>query len=1111
MHTVIDSITNQGSPSGSPAFPIVGIGSSAGGLEAFTRLLGQLPVTTGMAYVVVQHLDPSQPSLLPGLLARVTQMPVREVQDGMTVEQDHIYVIPAHADTTLEQGAFTLVPRLQMSGPRLTINRLFESLAHERKQQAIGVLLSGTGSDGTMGLQVIKAEGGITFVQDEHSATFPQMPHHAIAAGCADRILSPEDIAHALARLSSHPYVAQQQPPATPSMPTEEEQSFSRILLLLRNQTGVDFPSYKPATLKRRISHRMAVLHLERMTEYATYLGEHSPEVEALYQDVLIPVTSFFRDPAAFAALTRLVFPEIVQHLAPGESIRIWVPGCSSGEEAYSLAICLCEFLEERSLTFPIQLFATDINRRAVVQARAGIYPAAALSALSPERLERCFTPLDRTRGLSHISKAIRERCVFALHNVAKDPPFPRLDLVSCRNVLMYLRSPLQRRVLQTFHYALKPHGFLLLGLAESAASLPRLFACLDTRQKVYAKKADGGVLPLSLMVSAETPAASNPREGDRPMPEETRKGFDVQQEADRVLLTNYTPASVVIDSDMEILHVRGHTSPYLEMAPGKASFNLLKMVRDDLALDVRVAIHTASKEHQAVTKEGLHMASVGTTRKVSVTVIPLNGPPADHYYLILFAEVHSLPTLPAAASANEQAGSTRGVAAHRVAALEQELASTRTEMRTMLEERDAANEELQAASEEILASNEELQSINEELNTANQQLQSSNEQLQAAHDYADAIIETIWEPLVVLDAEMRILRANYAFYQFFQTTPAETEQRFIFDLGNGQWNIAELRRLLSEILPQSQSFRGFEVDHTFPSLGHKLLLLSARRLSLKEQKKQWILLAFEDITEHELTKQKDDFIGIASHELKTPVTSLNAYAELLQLHLEQAGDQQASQLIAKMNRQLENLTSLMQELLDVTQIEAGQLRVRREWIDLPALVGEVVETLQHTTQAQTIVWEGAEAPPVYADPERISQVLTNVLANAIKYAPAANQILVKLASTPEEVSVSVQDGGPGIPAEQQSTLFKRFVRGGNAQEASSPGLGLGLYIAAQIIERHGGHIWVESQEGQGATFSFTLPSRPDSEGKQVVRPEPERLVVERGDSSDAGENPGSR
>jgi two-component system, chemotaxis family, CheB/CheR fusion protein len=429
------------------------------------------------------------------------------------------------------------------------------------------------------------------------------MPHHAIAAGCADRILSPEDIAHALARLSSHPYVAHQQPTATPRMPAEEEQSFSSILLLLRNQTGVDFPSYKPATLKRRIYHRMAVLHLKRMTDYATYLDEHSSEVEALYQDVLIQVTSFFRDPAAFEAMTRLVFPEIVQHLAPGESIRIWVPGCSTGEEAYSLAICLREFLEERSLTLPIQLFATDINPRAVAQARAGIYPAASLSALSPERLERFFTPIDRTRELYQISKAIRERCVFVLHNVAKDPPFPRLDLVSCRNVLMYLRSPLQRRVLQMFHYALKPHGFLLLGLSESADSLSRLFACLDKRQKVYAKKADGGVLPLSLMVSGETPAASHPREGERPMPEETRKEFDLQQEADHVLLTNYAPASVVIDRDMEILYVRGHTSPYLEIASGRASFNLLKMVRDDLALGLRSVIHTASKQHHPVTK----------------------------------------------------------------------------------------------------------------------------------------------------------------------------------------------------------------------------------------------------------------------------------------------------------------------------------------------------------------------------------------------------------------------------------------------------------------------------------------------------------------------------
>ena len=511
----------------------------------------------------------------------------------------------------------------------------------------------------------------------------------------------PEETARELVRLSNHPYIAQ--PKELTELPPGEEQSLTTLLRLLRTQKGVDFLAYKPATLKRRIQHRMAVQHLDRLADYVAFLDTHQEEVEALYQNLLVHVTSFFRNPDAFDALRRLAFPAMVEQRELGDTIRVWVPGCSSGEEAYSLLICLHEFLDEHSLSIPVQLFATDINPIALKQARGGTYQAAALREVSSRRLQQFFTPVDRARGSYRIATALRERCIFALHNVTKDPPFSRLDLVSCRNLLIYLKQDLQRKVIQTLHYALNPQGFLWLGTSESVGPQSRLFTTVEPRQKLYLKKTAGRSFPFSLVMGEETPPVNHAEEGGTPMLEETINVGDLQLEADRLLLANYTPASVVIDADMEILHVRGHTSPYLELAPGKAGLNLLNMVREGLGLALRTAVHTAAKEHHLVTKEGLQVSVPDATRQVRITVIPLKTSSGGPYFLVLFGE---MPPVAAAGlpPTEEQASrpGRRGPSAQRIAVLEQELSATRAEMQTMLEERDAANEELQAAIEEI-------------------------------------------------------------------------------------------------------------------------------------------------------------------------------------------------------------------------------------------------------------------------------------------------------------------------------------------------------------------------------------------------------------------------
>ncbi len=879
--------------------------------------------------------------------------------------------------------------------------------------------------------------------------------------------------------------------PLSPEEDTQEH--FASILRLLRTRTGIDFLSYKPATLRRRLDHRMAMVHLDQVSDYAAYLREHHLEVEALCQDLLIHVTSFFRDQQVFEALARLAFPALIQGRASQQALRIWIPGCATGEEVYSLAICWLEFLQERSLTLPLQFFATDINPKALAEARAGIYPAAAMASVSSERRTQFFTPVDQSSGSYRINQAIRERCVFALHNVAKDPPFSHLDLISCRNVLIYLGEPLQQKVLQIFHYALGPQGFLLLGTSESIGPHSRLFRHVEDREKLYVKKATEGVPLLNLAASEETAVWSSRGEGATRMAEQTRHGEDILQEADRVLLAHYTPASVVIDANMEILQVRGQTSPYLELAPGRATLNLLKIAREGLRMGLRAAILAARKEHRSVTKEGLHVPAFGTTSEVRLSVIPLKG--TEPSFLVLFEEMSTLPEtgLPETSQSKQPSKSgKRSPFARRIAALEQEVVSTRAEMAAMVEDRDVANEELQTANEEIRASNEELQSINEELETskeelqaineelttANQELHTRNEQIKAAQHYADAIVETVREPLLVLSEDLRVQRANTAFYQFFHMTPQETEGHRLEELGSGQWNSARLRTLLEQVLPTHHALRDFEVEHLFPRMGKKTMLLNARRIvnEIEPGSDHLILLSIEDITQRkEVERQKETLLGMVSHELKTPLTGAVLHTGMIQLFLEQAGLTEVLSHVQKLEAQLDLLAHYIDDLLDATGIAAGTLRFHPTAFAIDALMRETIEEMQQMHPSRRLLLEGEAGTEVVADRERTGQALTNLLSNAIKYASETEPIRVSSLVSEELVTVRIQDRGRGIPADHQAGIFERFYRISNPSEPGPPGLGLGLYLTAQLIKQQGGQIWVESIEGMGSTFSFTL------------------------------------
>jgi two-component system CheB/CheR fusion protein len=792
------------------AFPVVGVGASAGGLEALTQLIKALPADTGMGFVLVQHLAPTHASAMAEILTRVTTMPVVEVQDDLPVEPNHIYVIPPGRGMIIAQGVLQLLPR--ESGLHRPVDQFFRSLATDRHHEAIGVVLSGTATDGTLGLEAIKGEGGITFAQDA-TAQHEGMPHSAIASGCVDFVLPPDGIAQELVRISRHQYSVQVAKVRKP----EDESSFAQVVQLLFNSTGVDFTHYKFNTLFRRVTRRMVFRKLDTLPEYVQYLRETPDEADALYQDILISVTSFFRDKESFEALKSKVFPRLLKDRSRHEPVRIWTLGCSTGQEAYSLAMAFAEAAEAAGSSVPLQLFATDLNPAAIEKARAGAYPRDIAQEVSPERLRRFFTDVD---GSYRISKKIRDACVFSRHNVLTDPPFSRMDLISCRNLLIYLEPVLQKRVLPTLHYALKPGGYLWLGASEAIGAYRKLFDADDAKHKIYAKKPVAGPGPGHFPLRHD--GVSRPP--FTPIATRTVDGADLHREADRLLSTRYSPPAALVTTELDILQYRGDTSPYLAPAPGKASLNLLKMLREGLLVGVRAAVLRAGKEGASVREEGLRVKSDEGSREVAIEVIPIKGGGSkESGFLILFEDARARREAEAPAgtqgSENAQGTSPPQTAPpdspdSENARLAQELSATRDYLQALFEQQEAANEELQSANEEVQSANEELQSTNEELETSKEEIQSSNEELATVNDELSNrntelhrvnndlvnLLGSVQMAIVMLGRDLRVRRFTPMAEKLFNLIPSDLG-RPLADIKLNLDGLPDLEPLLTEVL----------------------------------------------------------------------------------------------------------------------------------------------------------------------------------------------------------------------------------------------------------------------------------------------------------------------
>ena len=1122
--TTVVGLTQANAEAVISTFPIVGIGASAGGLKAVSTLLAEVGTNTGMAFVVIQHLDPVQKSHLVTLLRRSTQLPVDEAVDGGVVCANHVYVITPNTNLRIERGILRLWARDPGLRPTFSIDHFLCSLAADQPANAVGVILSGTGTDGTLGIAAIKGAGGITFAQNE-SAEHSGMPLNAISHGHIDFVLTATEIAKELGKIArfGFPRIPMSNtipgkdtaPDIFPLPPPDDPEHYALIIGLLHTATGIDFTHYRSTTILRRTMRRMAMIHQSTLAEYATYLSANPDEVTALARDILINVTSFYRDPAVFELLKSVVFPALLKDRAVDLPIRLWVVGCSTGQEVYSIAIELIEYLAHSSVRPQVQIFATDISDWALAKARLGWYPESLAEEIPQDRLARYFTK--EANGF-RIMKTIRDLCVFAKHDITADIPFSRIDLISCRNVLIYLGTILQRRVFHSFHVSLKPSGFLLLGSSESLGRAVNLFEIIDEKHRLYR-----AINSRSSLMSSPIPTK---RSGDPIMPPQSQPTAtvvsDIQRAADKLVLGRFVPAGVLINENMEIIQYRGRTQPYLEPAQGEASLNLLTMVPFGVAEALRTALSEAKQLNQPVRREHIAHRREDAFREITFEIIPIALPATNHRsFLVLFQEQDqatllsasvvpvgsAVPSPNALATTkvivptpeqrefmqlrNELAAASAYVQSlvEKNHALAEQLTGAEEESQSTSEEFRSTNEELQTAKEEVESSNEELVTINDELRAANHDLSKASAILRTSGEFTAAIVESMRHSLLVLDAKLRVESANQAFCDDFRVTSQESIGQLIYELGNGEWNIPELRRLLEDILSNHSVFNDFEVTHTFRHIGTRTLLLNARRLKSSDSGPGRIVLVIADITDQaRLTKtlqetsnelkrsneELDQFAAVASHDLQEPLRMISSYISLLQHKYEALFDEKARQYIGFVEDGAKRMGAMIKAILSYSQL--GHKVTDLSSISSSIAFKNAVLDLKMVIEDAHVKIVENELPRLQANKIQLTQLFQNLLSNAIKFRSHQRLPVIQVSAveSEREWTFAVADNGIGMEVKNCIKIFQLFQRVHSDRHID--GCGIGLATCKKIAEHHGGRIWVESQWDVGSTFYFTLP-----------------------------------
>ena len=1145
---------------------VIGIGASGGGLDALERFFSHLPPDSGAAFVLVTHLEPTRKSMMAELLKKYTQMEVYEAGDDMKVMPGHLYIIPPNKDMAIVSGNLHLFEPQAPHGLRHPIDFFFHSLAQDQKEKAVCVVLSGTGFDGTQGLKDIKSEGGMAMVQAPKSAQYDGMPQSAINTGLADFILSPEEMPVKLLEYLKHSAIiggghgtvaGYRYRTGTGSRDQQILEALHKILLLIRDKTGQDFTFYKDSTIKRRIEMRMALLQIDDIADYTRYLQHDPEEAVLLSKNFLIGVTSFFRDPEAFEALKKKALPLIFKNRSPQQPVRVWVPGCSTGEEAYSIAIILKEYMDEENLDCKVQIFATDVDARAIDKAREGIFADGLQKDVPADRLSRFFV---KYGSAFQIKKDIRGMVVFAVHDILRHPPFSKLDLLSCRNLMIYLDSEAQRKILPLFQYVLNPDGILFLGPSETIGEFSDLFNALDRKWKIYIRKQT---------VSARIEFPTMPIKG---VTEEQRTGMPakplelgIREVVENVLVERYTPACVIVNPENSIVYFHGRTAKFLEHPKGRPSLDIIKMARGELRAALASALGKAARQKKTIVSEKVTFKSNGGLEAVKIEINPLLQPESmSGMFLVVFKEV------PSQAGPQEPGGGTAisRKSDMRVQELEELLATNKEYLQSVVHEAENATDELQSSNEELQSSNEELQSMNEELQTSQEELQSVNEELitvntelqkkmeelsqsnsdmnnlltgteiatifldnrlrikrftpmatdivklipsdigrpleqfatnladenlvkdveqvmktlvykekevqtkqgkwrlirvlpyrtlenvidgavitftditstkqaqQSAVDarlFAEGIIDTVREPLLVLDSGLSVITANRSFYATFMVSREETENRHIFELGSGQWNIPQLKKYLIDILPRNTAFDDFEVELDFPVTGKKTMLLNARGISQQGEKKQLILLAIEDATRR---KQAEDFLKDSLKEKEVLLKELhhrtknnmNAISGLINLQMSAIKDPGIQQLFKETQARIHSM-ALVHEMLYKTE-ELSNLDLK----DYLEKVARFVAGDYKTTNVRlNLDLDSAPVSLYVATP--CGLIVNELLSNSMKHAFPKNtggEISLSLRAKGNEIELTCSDNGIGFPEgfqiEQSRSMGMRLV-----------------------------------------------------------------------------------
>jgi two-component system CheB/CheR fusion protein len=1156
-----------------PRLPIVGIGASAGGVAAISELIKALPANSGMAFIVVMHLHPKGGSVLDTLLSPMTRMPVRQARDGDAIEANHIYVIPAAKYLTVRNGRLhTVIHRIRRHKAIGAIDRLFVSLAKDAGKRARGVVLSGTGNDGSEGLRQIHENGGLTFVQDPGSAQFREMPDSAIATGVANFVSSPTMIALRLAQKNPAPALA----PAQAEEADAKNNALSAIIETVAQRSGIDYGQYKSPTLQRRIAQRMAQKGFTSSAAYLHYLHAHPDEARELSRALLINVSGFFRDTEAFRALERRVIMPLALNADPGKPIRIWVPGCARGEEVYSIGILLLEHLDRRGKMPRVQIFGTDVSASDIDAARIGCFPEQALANVPPQRLKRFFDKIHG--GRYQVCREVRQRCIFACQDVGSDPPFSNVDLISCRNLLIYFKRPLQERVVEAFHYALKPGGALFLGRSESLGDHSELFAALDRKNRIYTRKGASNTRPTR---PASSPSRNIPPQHTVPPASETHQA---PREIERLLLERYSPPGAYVDEDLVIRSFVGDIGTYLQPSSGQANLQLNRMLPAEVVLDIRTAIRAARKSRQPVKRDTGWIAADGNPRNATLVLMrATGGKDRTPGYLVLFEK----STKPAAADTSPVKAPPRHERSE-IARLNRQLSAMREQLQTMIDEQERSEQELRVANEEALSSNEELQSSNQELQTAKEELQSANEELttlneelqdrnhqldrvaselstliagvnipivhldrnrhihrfspaaqsvfnlidsdigrsfnqikpslelpdldalidaalhrgaiterevqdtqrrwyslrvlpfriqgghidgvlitlvdiDAAKRNAAAIVETMSEPLLVLDRGFRVLAANPAFYRTFQMNPAGTEGTVIFELSNRLWDLPGLHRLLRDMLPRHRRFEDFRVEFDLPDIGHKVFRLNGRRIADDSTGAENILVAFRDVTDAEevavrirdAREEEEQRIAHDLHDLSS--------GNLASLGIELARlSEQAAAAPERIEPELRALQKKVQELGASMHDLARRIH--------PSIIGELGLARALRGECQSLEDRCAIAAKLHIHGHAdnlpsaaalcIFRVVQESLRNVARHSGAA-QVEIRLKVTSQAVALTVRDDGHGFD--------KRTARDEG---------GMGLVGMADRVSSVGGIIEVDSAPSKGTAIRVSIPLR---------------------------------